>query len=593
MKLLKLKKWICAALIAVLAAAPSCIAASARSIDLPTFTAADGAETVLYYENGSAERRSGYPAAGSLGALAGVVSYEVYIDGSPVFTVGIADAQSGSMVGAQGILNGYYTLDVNLSGKRSLFCTGLSKSSLSTYQTLIVRKYNHKADFSYEDAGFIDAEKSALKHNDDNLCWAAQASNSLHYTGWGALAGFQTTDDIFDAFADAFIDQGGYEELAYSWFFNGVYAVPEGMDGLYPGMKKDESGGYLNDYCADTVYTVYDVTEYTPEAFHSLEDALRGGKGVGLGVHWWEDGMPVGGHAITCWGVIVNNAYEDTDMRHYEALIISDSDSDEQYLADRRKAPNAYTVVCLEPNSREDAPYETCYWLNNYSENCFLTDFSALDRAEDALKETDPMATKNKKTTADLWTQGAMLYDQTHYEGMMEALPTVRDIHVSPYLYNASDIDIETRLACSVTVTDSSGGTVYDGTRLFYYQLASFEARESEDFVNLGRLPAGEYTVSITANSKQAFSEAYFLNNTVEFTMLVEDMPFGDMNCDGQVNIADATRIQAWEVSDEELSDEMMFLADVNGDGEVNVVDATAVQKYCAGYPVVLGECTE
>lgn len=580
---------ISAAMAAVLALLPACGGAAALSVDEPAFAEAEGAQTILYYENGAEVRRSGYPSDGS--ALPGVERYEVYLDGEAAFSVGVNDAQPSSAVGAQPTAGGYYTLDLTLSHDRALFVTGLSKSSLSIYQNLIVRKYNHTADFSYTDAGFVDAEKSAQRSNDDNLCWAGQASNSLHFTGWGAKAGFADEDDIFDAFADAFYDQGGYEELAYDWFFDGVFAAPFALSDFYPGLKKSGSGGYLRDYCADTLYTAYDVSEFSPEAFLILTDSLRANRGVGLGVHWWTDGELYGGHAITCWGYIVNNSYDDTDMRHYEALIISDSDSDEPYDNDRRVAPNNYTVVCLEPNSREDAPSDTCYWLPFYSDDCFLMDFSALVRCEEAEPETDPMATKDKDNTPDFWTQGAMLYDETFFAGETDAMPSVRKIYIAPYLYNASAMAAEGKISCSVTVTDSSGSVVAEKTQVFDFALDPFTAMETEDSMDIGRLPAGDYQVTLTANGERAFQEAYFVNNTAEWEFTVEDMPFGDVNGDGVANVVDATQIQWWDVTPDDVSDEWLFLADVNGDGEVNVVDATVIQKFAAGYPVTLGEC--
>lgn len=57
----------------------------------------------------------------------------------------------------------------------------------------------------------------------------------------------------------------------------------------------------------------------------------------------------------------------------------------------------------------------------------------------------------------------------------------------------------------------------------------------------------------------------------------------GDANCDGTVNIKDATAIQRYCASLQTFSDEELRLADADADGVVNIKDATMIQKYIAG----------
>ena len=57
----------------------------------------------------------------------------------------------------------------------------------------------------------------------------------------------------------------------------------------------------------------------------------------------------------------------------------------------------------------------------------------------------------------------------------------------------------------------------------------------------------------------------------------------GDVNCDGKVDIMDATAIQKHIAGLVTLTDEGYALADVDGTEIVNVMDATAIQKYLAG----------
>ncbi len=57
----------------------------------------------------------------------------------------------------------------------------------------------------------------------------------------------------------------------------------------------------------------------------------------------------------------------------------------------------------------------------------------------------------------------------------------------------------------------------------------------------------------------------------------------GDANCDGKVNIKDATEIQKHIAGLVTLSETGLILADVDSNIAVNIKDATAIQKYLAG----------
>lgn len=58
----------------------------------------------------------------------------------------------------------------------------------------------------------------------------------------------------------------------------------------------------------------------------------------------------------------------------------------------------------------------------------------------------------------------------------------------------------------------------------------------------------------------------------------------GDVNLNGEVDILDATLIQRYLASLDELSPRQLSLADACGDGEVDILDATRIQRYLAGY---------
>ena len=87
----------------------------------------------------------------------------------------------------------------------------------------------------------------------------------------------------------------------------------------------------------------------------------------------------------------------------------------------------------------------------------------------------------------------------------------------------------------------------------------------------------GEQTVTVT-----------YLNTTVSFDVKV--LPGkADVNCDGKVNVVDATEIQKYIVNKGALSQDGLAVADVNGDGNINVSDATLIQKYVVGLVDKLG----
>ena len=61
-----------------------------------------------------------------------------------------------------------------------------------------------------------------------------------------------------------------------------------------------------------------------------------------------------------------------------------------------------------------------------------------------------------------------------------------------------------------------------------------------------------------------------------------QSFKYGDANCDGKLNIKDATTIQRHAAMIIKLDETALRLADVNADGKVNVKDATMVQKFLA-----------
>ena len=71
------------------------------------------------------------------------------------------------------------------------------------------------------------------------------------------------------------------------------------------------------------------------------------------------------------------------------------------------------------------------------------------------------------------------------------------------------------------------------------------------------------------------------LFSTVAFG--AEQLKYGDANCDGKVNIKDATHIQRCVANLAKLEDGVFIYADVDANNSLNIKDATIIQKFIAG----------
>ncbi len=115
-----------------------------------------------------------------------------------------------------------------------------------------------------------------------------------------------------------------------------------------------------------------------------------------------------------------------------------------------------------------------------------------------------------------------------------------------------------------------------------------------------------DYQQAVTPGMEFSFTlvdgttTSYFINSPTQTTEptepseptepgdLTDDIIAGDSNGDGRVSVLDATLIQKYSASIEELTGDKLTVSDVNKDGVVNVLDATEIQKYLADLPSVL-----
>jgi hypothetical protein len=97
----------------------------------------------------------------------------------------------------------------------------------------------------YENHGgtWCDAEKTAVNTDDDLLCWAFAASNTLWWTGWGLPPGetFRDSEDMGDEFVDHWEDKGSFAKYGWDWWFDGT--LPGGYPPANNWADVDVAGG--------------------------------------------------------------------------------------------------------------------------------------------------------------------------------------------------------------------------------------------------------------------------------------------------------------------------------------------------------------
>jgi len=173
-----------------------------------------------------------------------------------------------------------------------------------------------------------DAEKASDNSEDDLMCWAAQTSNLLAWTGWGNVGGMTNTDEMFQYFQDHWTDLGGNSYYGLDWWFDGTNDS-QGQPGW---SQVDVPGGGF--------YPSQDISEYRhwssddAGALATVDTYIRNGWATGLSI------AGPGGHAITCWGF----DYDDIETDYYVGLWVSDSDDDKGGPAPRPDALNYYDV---------------------------------------------------------------------------------------------------------------------------------------------------------------------------------------------------------------------------------------------------------
>jgi hypothetical protein len=167
------------------------------------------------------------------------------------------------------------------------------------------------------DDGFGHPNSTELGGKDDNLCWAITACNMMEYTGWGFVNGMDTPDESVDYFEDHVTDYGNTIENAITWWFTGIL----------PAWGADYSTEYAE---GGWFYGLFDPVTFifvnweNSSAMFQIEYNLRRGLATGISI---DEVNGPGGHAITVWGINVDETKIPGDNARYKGIWVSDSDS--------------------------------------------------------------------------------------------------------------------------------------------------------------------------------------------------------------------------------------------------------------------------
>lgn len=455
-----------------------------------------------------------------------IASYSIYYNGRLLMTVtpvGFSEPDAAVMSGGAPTCTGFYKTTFSIDDTREIFLTGLTESTLEQVQTELTASALEDRYFSLTNVDFIDAEKEFTDvaegeiASDANLCWAAASSNMLRFSGWGSEAGFRTEDDLFESFISAFTDAGGSYTYGLDWFFNGYYAM-QGNDGWAQLRAPGESGKYLSEYPADSLYQTYEIYNHI-DNLRPVLDALERDCAVGISIGNYLSSFRIGGHAITLWGYLHDTSASPYSKEAYPAIFISDSDSDKYDGALRRQAPNRLRVMMMDgmfdgfgADSWELDYPSTFPWR--------IESFTVLEpyRAE---LEQDASGTHNKNTSADFSVQDLYVRASTFddLELGIDTIPANQSFKIGGIALNNSAVNLSSARLQIVTTITQNGQTVWEKTS--QRSVSRFQANA---YVKLSEtcnsLAAGSYeaTIRVTASG---ISEAYLLNNTrsISFTV--------------------------------------------------------------------------
>lgn len=476
--------------------------------------------------------------------------------------------------------NSCYTAEFMIPDTDDLvYLTGLTLDNVEEIRQEIIRNYRDGSDFLMTDLGFIDAEKTYAIDGDDNLCWAATSANLLTYTGWAEQGGFNSTDDLFEAFINAFEDRASSVYYGVGWFFNGTIGDAEHAQ-CRPG-----TGSYLPQYDYNYLIDKRDLNTDAAENLSFAYDKLREGYGVALLADIYSTEYE-GGHAISCWGFVTDTRYPAYSKQHYKYVFITDSDSDKNTVTngkDRRDAKDVMGMFALD--SFVYNGWDTYSFHISRQQIAVLRETITLHPyLSDLPSEDAPDATLDPHNTPDIYIRSFFLTDDRAVAQTQTFFEAGADIYYQAQMVNKGEETYVGPLQMRMTVTNAEGEVVYSRT-LNHRQNQEIPPGYGTAFTMICIDPppeAGDYTITADFNPEHNISEAYYYNNTKSVSFKVRDKYLiGDVDNNHSVTIMDATLAQRMLANlPTDVDERGPLRGDVNVSGDLDIVDATLIQRY-------------
>lgn len=505
----------------------------------------EGFYSVITDTEGTEHRLSGVIDADRLeesAAFPKIGSYKIYFGDEEVIEVRLnnikqTESKSDNRLplltssGASLSAGGYYSVEFRLNDTAEYaFITGLTENNVENVQNKLFGAKLENSKFSITDADFIDTEKTGTK--DSLMCWAASTADMLEYSGWAQKAAvvnpnvadkFLNEDTIFDLFVENFNDKGGNQYYGLQWFFNGYYAVQKATGQNWSAVNNyGESGGFLKDYAYSDVTSAVNVEKH--EDISETLSALKDGNAVGVSVSWMKNGAGNGGHAITMWGYIYDEAEPSDSFDYMKALIVTDSDSDRTQNSDRTQAPNKMHILNMKKYN--GSGYDT-WEFDGYGGDTnvgVLVGFTLLKPYnENVLYEKDTAATRDMINNCDFYISTVSVNGSDEKSITSDK---AKKLAVIPTIDNGAGKDYTGELSYSVMAVNKSTGVVADSKNLntITVEDANSGYSYSYSYYYLS-LPVGKYAVTVILDPEKTIPEAYYYNNTYSFDLTVYELP--------------------------------------------------------------------
>lgn len=278
-----------------------------------------------------------------------------------------------------------------------------------------------------KESGWTDYNKSLAVQGDDNLCWAAAASNMINYwqSQYVIPAGVPTGEEIWTTFKNSVnADTGGSSAGAMQWWLTGYYTQTkddaesqryaafdmghqsitngtingqQGFKGFYRYLEDEGSGFKWYDASLAGSPSAWKVADFMSQveanagalgtASLTLRNAISDGSGVTVSIYVKNEGMDIHGHAITLWGA------EFDDNGQIAGLWLTDSDDNQNgypdaglFYAALSGKPVSLTLPGEDNTSATGEYYQLVsehgWYSGNGSKTMYLNSFEIFDATQ-------------------------------------------------------------------------------------------------------------------------------------------------------------------------------------------------------------------